>query len=150
MLNNRVDTVELIRIVDAVANEKSIDKELVLTSMEEAIEKAARTRYGQENNIYVSINRANGQIELGRRLKVVENPANSQNEISLKDAQKIKTDYSCPLNFGRQFSLMTRTNPTSLSGHNLSKRRKKAFQKFSILVINHHISSNAQMTVPMI
>jgi N utilization substance protein A len=45
MLNNRVDTVELIRIVDAVANEKSIDKELVLTSMEEAIEKAARTRY---------------------------------------------------------------------------------------------------------
>ena len=57
MLNNRVDTVELIRIVDAVANEKSIDKELVLTSMEEAIEKAARTRYGQENNIYVSINR---------------------------------------------------------------------------------------------
>ncbi len=47
MLNNRVDTVELIRIVDAVANEKSIDKELVLTSMEEAIEKAARTRYGQ-------------------------------------------------------------------------------------------------------
>ena len=92
MLNNRVDTVELIRIVDAVANEKSIDKELVLTSMEEAIEKAARTRYGQENNIYVSINRANGQIELGRRLKVVENPANSQNEISLKDAQKIKSD----------------------------------------------------------
>jgi len=48
MLNNRVDTVELIGIVDAVANEKSIDKELVLTSMEEAIEKAARTRYGQE------------------------------------------------------------------------------------------------------
>ena len=92
MLNNRVDTVELIRIVDAVANEKSIDKELVLTSMEEAIEKAARTRYGQENNIYVSINRANGQIELGRRLKVVENPSNSQNEISLKDAKKIKSD----------------------------------------------------------
>ncbi len=110
MLNNRVDTVELIRIVDAVANEKSIDKELVLTSMEEAIEKAARTRYGQENNIYVSINRANGQIELGRRLKVVENPSNSQNEISLKDAKKIKSDIELdqeileplpPVDFGR-------------------------------------------------
>jgi N utilization substance protein A len=110
MLNNRVDTVELIRIVDAVANEKSIDKELVLTSMEEAIEKAARTRYGQENNIYVSINRANGQIELGRRLKVVENPSNSQNEISLKDAKKIKSDIALdqeileplpPVDFGR-------------------------------------------------
>jgi len=110
MLNNRVDTVELIRIVDAVANEKSIDKELVITSMEEAIEKAARTRYGQENNIYVSINRANGQIELGRKLKVVENPANSQNEISLKDAKKIKSDIALdqeileplpPIDFGR-------------------------------------------------
>ena len=96
MLNNRVDTVELIRIVDAVANEKSIDKELVITSMEEAIEKAARTRYGQENNIYVSINRANGQIELGRRLKVVENPANSQNEISLKDAKIEITNNNTP------------------------------------------------------
>ena len=88
MLNNRVDTVELIRIVDAVANEKSIDKELVITSMEEAIEKAARTRYGQQKNIHVAINIAKGQIELGRTLKVVKIPANVQNEIRLKDAKK--------------------------------------------------------------
>ena len=39
MLNNRIDSTELIRIADAVAAEKSIDKDLVLTSMETAIEK---------------------------------------------------------------------------------------------------------------
>ena len=52
MLNNRIDSTELIRIADAVADEKSISKDLVLTSMESAIEKAARTRYGTENEIY--------------------------------------------------------------------------------------------------
>ena len=56
MLNNRIDSTELIRIADAVAAE-IIDKDLVLTSMETAIEKAARTRYGSENDIYVSIDR---------------------------------------------------------------------------------------------
>ena len=39
MLNNRIDSTELIRIADAVADEKSISKDLVLTSMESAIEK---------------------------------------------------------------------------------------------------------------
>ena len=45
MLNNRIDSTEIIKIADAVADEKSIDKNLVLNSMESAIEKAARTRY---------------------------------------------------------------------------------------------------------
>ena len=53
MLNNRIDSTEIIKIADAVADEKSIDKNLVLNSMETAIEKAARTRYGSENEIYV-------------------------------------------------------------------------------------------------
>ena len=72
MLNNRIDSTELIRIADAVAAEKSIDKELVLSSMETAIEKAARTRYGAENDIYVTIDRETGIINLGRKLKIVE------------------------------------------------------------------------------
>ena len=42
MLNNRIDSTELIRIADAVAAEKSIDKDLVLSSMETAIEKYLR------------------------------------------------------------------------------------------------------------
>ena len=41
MLNRGLDKLELLRIVDSVANEKSIDKELVISSMESAIQKAA-------------------------------------------------------------------------------------------------------------
>ena len=88
MLNNRIDSTELIRIADAVAAEKSIDKDLVLTSMETAIEKAARTRYGSENDIYVSIDRETGIIELGRKLKVVEKVLESHSEISLDEAKE--------------------------------------------------------------
>ena len=54
MLNNRIDSTEIIKIADAVADEKSIDKNLVLNSMETAIN---RTRYGSENEIYVKIDR---------------------------------------------------------------------------------------------
>ena len=110
MLNNRIDSTELIRIADAVATEKSIDKDLVLTSMETAIEKAARTRYGSENDIYVSIDRETGIIELGRKLKVVEKVLETHSEISLDEAKEkdpevqiggeIKEELP-PIDFGR-------------------------------------------------
>ena len=89
MLNNRIDSTEIIKIADAVADEKSIDKNLVLNSMETAIEKAARTRYGSENEIYVKIDRETGKIELGRKLKVVEKVISSHSEIDLNEAKKL-------------------------------------------------------------
>ena len=110
MLNNRIDSTELIRIADAVAAEKSIDKDLVLSSMETAIEKAARTRYGSENDIYVNIDRETGIINLGRKFKIVEQVNESHSEISLQEAQKkdpeaklgdeIKEELP-PIDFGR-------------------------------------------------
>ena len=57
MLNRGIDKQELLRIVDSVANEKSIDKELVIGSMESAIQKAALTKFGNDNNIEVLIDR---------------------------------------------------------------------------------------------
>ena len=57
MLNRGLDKLELLRIVEAVANEKSIDKELVIGSMESAIQKAALTKFGSDNNIEVIIDR---------------------------------------------------------------------------------------------
>ena len=48
MLNRGLDKQELLRIVEAVANEKSIDKELVIGSMESAIKTAALTKFGRE------------------------------------------------------------------------------------------------------
>ena len=89
MLNQRSDKIELLRIAEAVALEKSIDKEIILTSMESAIQKAAKTRFGSENDIRVIIDRESGDISLHKVLKVVENPENFDTEISLEQAIKI-------------------------------------------------------------
>ena len=86
MLNKRADKLELIRIAEAVALEKSIDKELIISSMETGIAKAAKSKFGQDNEIKVSINRDNGDIEIFRKLIVTENPENSNMEIKLEDA----------------------------------------------------------------
>ena len=88
MLNQRSDKVELLRIAEAVATEKSIDKEIILTSMESAIQKAAKTRFGAENDIRVIIDRESGDISLYKVLKIAESPENLDTEISLKDAIK--------------------------------------------------------------
>ena len=59
MLNKRADKLELLRIAEAVALEKSIDKELIINSMETGIAKAAKSKFGQDNEIKVVINRDN-------------------------------------------------------------------------------------------
>ena len=92
MLNQRSDKLELLRIAEAVATEKSIDKEVIITSMESAIQKAAKTRFGSENDIRAKINRENGDISLHRVLTIVEQPENFEKEISLKHAIKDKEE----------------------------------------------------------
>ena len=86
MLNKRADKLELLRIAEAVALEKSIDKELIISSMETGIAKAAKSKFGQDNEIKVSIDRDSGDIEIFRKLIVAENPENSNMEIKLEDA----------------------------------------------------------------
>ena len=92
MLNRGLDKLELLRIVEAVANEKSIDKELVIGSMESAIQKAALTKFGNDNNIEVSIDRENGDIKIQKVLSIVENVEDTSREITLADAIKFKKD----------------------------------------------------------
>jgi transcription termination/antitermination protein NusA len=92
MLNKRSDKVELLRIAEAVALEKSINKEIILSTMESAIQKAAKTRFGFENDIRAKIDRESGDISLHKVLKIVENPENPNTEISLKEANKIDLD----------------------------------------------------------
>ncbi|MAJ85944.1 MAG: transcription termination/antitermination protein NusA [Candidatus Pelagibacter sp.] len=89
MLNRGLDKLELLRIVDAVANEKSIDKELVISSMESAIQKAALTKFGNENEILVKIDRENGEISIQRVLEIVDDVEDSSRQISLDQANKI-------------------------------------------------------------
>ncbi len=79
---------ELLQIVDAVAREKSIDRAIVLASMEDAMQKAARSRYGQETDVHAEINPKTGEIRFTRHLLVVDRVENDAIEISLVDAQR--------------------------------------------------------------
>jgi len=92
MLNKRADKLELLRIAEAVALEKSIDKELIINSMETGIAKAAKSKFGQDNEIKVLINRDNGDIGIFRKLVIVEKPENINTEISLQDAITISDE----------------------------------------------------------
>ncbi len=79
---------ELLMIADAVAREKSIDRSLVIQAMEDAIQKAAKSRYGSENEIRAEIDPKTGEIRLNRILKVVEKVSEDATEISLKEARR--------------------------------------------------------------
>ena len=79
---------ELLQIADAVAREKSIDRAIVITAMEDAIAKAARSRYGAETDVHAGIDAKTGELRLSRHMLVVETVENSSNQISLDDAKK--------------------------------------------------------------
>ena len=78
---------ELLQVADAVAREKNIDQEIVLEAMEDAIQKAARSKYGVENDISAEIDRKTGEIHIARRLEVVENVEIDATQIELGSAQ---------------------------------------------------------------
>jgi N utilization substance protein A len=101
---------ELLQIADAVAREKSIDRMLVIAAMEDAIQKAAKSRYGSENEIRAEIDPKTGEIRLARLLEVVDEVVQDAIEISLKDARKRNPEANIgdfiaeplpPLDFGR-------------------------------------------------
>lgn len=101
---------ELLQIADAVAREKSIDRKIVITAMEDAIQKAAKSRYGQENDIRCEIDPKTGETRLSRVQAVVEVIENEATEITLDDAKKRNPDAQVgdliaeplpPLDFGR-------------------------------------------------
>jgi N utilization substance protein A len=79
---------ELLQIADAVAREKGIEVEIVLSAMSDAIEKAAKARYGQENDIRVAIDPKTGETKLLRAVQVVELVENDDTQISLPVAQR--------------------------------------------------------------
>jgi N utilization substance protein A len=74
---------ELLQIADAVAREKSIDREIVIAAMADAIQKAARSRYGSESNIRADINAKTGEIRLQRLLEVVDHAEDYSLQIPL-------------------------------------------------------------------
>ena len=110
---------ELLQIADAVAREKSIDKEIVIEAIEEAIQKAARSRYGAEHDIRVHIDQRSGEMTITRVVTVVADGAveNEYAEQSLSDAKKVDkealigktyTEILPPFEFGRVQTQMAR------------------------------------------
>ena len=75
---------ELIAIADAVAREKLIDKGIVIEAMEDAIQRAARARYGAENDIRAKLDAETGDLRLWRVLEVVEEPEDHFKQIDPK------------------------------------------------------------------
>ena len=101
---------EILMVADAVAREKNIDREDVFEAMEQAIQKAGRSKYGFEHDIRVNINRKTGAITLARYRAVVDVIENETTELTLKEAQRINPDIKVgefivdqlpPIDFGR-------------------------------------------------
>src|ERR1700746_3606755 len=79
---------ELLQIADAVAREKAIDRGIVIAAMEDAIQKAARSRYGSETEVRAEINPKTGEMRLSRLLLVVDVVENDAVQISVEDARR--------------------------------------------------------------
>ncbi len=101
---------ELLQIADAVAREKSIDRRIVIEAMEDAIQKAAKSRYGAENDIRCEIDPKSGETKLTRVLEVVEQVENDATQLTVADAKRRNPNAKAgdmiaetlpPLDFGR-------------------------------------------------
>src|SRR5690606_17475776 len=82
---------ELLAIATSVATEKMIDKAIVVEAMEEAIQKAARARYGAENDIRAKLDPITGDLRLWRVVEVVEEVDDYFKQVDLKQAEKLQS-----------------------------------------------------------
>ncbi len=101
---------ELLQVADTVARDKGIDRDEVLQAMEQAIQKAGRSKYGQEYDIRAEIDRKNGEIRLMRFREVADPVENEATQIPLGEAKRLNpeaevgdfiTDPLPPIDFGR-------------------------------------------------
>lgn len=101
---------ELLQVVEALAREKAIEKDIVFEALEEAVQRAGKARYGVENEIRAHIDRNTGEIRLYRVQEVVEEVEEPAIQITLEDAREKKEDAQLgdwvsdelpPLDYGR-------------------------------------------------
>jgi N utilization substance protein A len=130
---------ELLQIADAVAREKSIEKEVVIEAIEEAITKGARSRYGAEHDIRATINPVTGELTLKRYITVVDDDADIEGQIGMmrlteakrreRDAAvgKVYEEILPPFEFGRVQTQMARQVVT----HKVREaERERQFEEF--------------------
>lgn len=102
--------IEMLAVADAVAREKGIEREEVITAMEQAIQKAGRNKYGPEHDIRAVIDRDGGHISLARHREVVEEVEDENTQLTVEQARAEKADAKVgdflidelpPIDFGR-------------------------------------------------
>ena len=131
-----IPRLELIQVAEAVSREKSIDKEEVITAMEEAIEKAARSKYGLERDIRANIDRKNGSINIAQFTEVVEIVQNESTQMSYQEAQRRNLNVVIgdfykqslpPIDFGR---IAAQTAKQVISQKVREAERQRQFQEY--------------------
>ena len=127
---------ELIQVAEAVSREKSIDKEEVITAMEEAIEKAARSKYGLERDIRANIDRKNGSINIAQFTEVVEIVENESTQMTYNESQRRNLNVGVgefykqslpPIDFGR---IAAQTAKQVISQKVREAERQRQFQEY--------------------
>lgn len=129
--------IELLHVADAVAREKSINREEVIVAMEVGIQKAARAKYGPEYDIRATIDRRTGEITLQRFTEVVDHEIEDEaKQILVADAQRLKKGITAgefiidtlpPINFGRIAAQVAR----QIISQNIKQaERKREYEEF--------------------
>jgi len=132
-----IPRMELLQVADAVAREKSIDRDEVLIAMEQAIQKAGRSKYGHEHDIRAAIDRKTGEIKLTRVQEVVDEVVeNEATQIPIKAAHRrdpaLKVgdfiiDDLPPIDFGR---IAAQTAKQVIVQKVRESERKRQFEEF--------------------
>ena len=131
-----IPRLELIQVAEAVSREKSIDKEEVIIAMEEAIEKAARSKYGLERDIRANIDRKNGSINIAQFIEVVESVENESTQMTVKESERRNLNLEIgefykqvlpPIDFGR---IAAQTAKQVISQKVREAERQRQFQEY--------------------
>ena len=135
-MDTSVSRPELLLVADAVAREKSIERDEVLEAMEQAIQKAGRAKYGHEKDIRATIDKRTGDVRLTRWTEAVEVVENDETQIPLHIARKFDPNIELgghlvdplpPIDFGR---IAAQTAKQVIVQRVREYERKKQFEEF--------------------
>ena len=127
---------ELLQVAETVARDKGIDRDEVLDAMEQAIQKAGRSKYGHEHDIRAEIDRENGEIHLARYLEVADPVEDEVTQITPAVAHKRMPDAAIgdfvveplpPIDFGR---IAAQTAKQVIVQKVREAERKRQFEEF--------------------
>src|SRR5437016_2766913 len=131
-----VPRLELLQVADAVAREKGIERDEVLEAMEQAVQKAGRSKYGHEHDIRATIDRKSGEIRLMRFRQVADPVENEITQITPAAARLLDPELKIgdfhiddlpPIDFGR---IAAQTAKQVIVQKVREAERKRQFEEF--------------------